>query len=670
MNNHQKTNFAAVILAAGVGKRMQSKKSKVLHKINGQPMIQKTVQTLLELHPEEVVVVANKNNIKDLKSILGKSVGYAVQSQPLGTANAADVGTQSLKSNSQNVAVLYGDDTAFYTPQTIKNVFKKHIKSNAKITFVTVLKKEPQGLGRILRKRGKVVAIIEEKDATQDQKKINEVNDGLYFFSRQYLEKNLPNIEPSRVTKELYLTDLIEIALKNKEKVETFTISEEGGWHGINTQLELAKANLRLNKKIHFMGISGSGASAVASIAQEYGFEVSGCDLNCDSPYLDKIGIKVKNGHNANHLVGVACLIISPAITKFDPENREILKAVDEGIPVITWQEFQGTVLQKGKFTICIAGGYGKSTTTAMISKILIETNLDPTCELGAKVLEWGENFRIGRSKYYICEADEYNNNFLSYTPNIAVILNIAWDHPDFFPNKESVILSYQNFINNVKENGTLIITDQVYKQLKKGIREDIKVKLIRDFPNVSLSLIGDFRVENANAALTLAQVLRINTNKARKSLETFKGLGRRLEYKGKIQGVDFFDDYAVQPYTVLKTTNALCDKYPKSKVALVLEPHTFSRVKKFFKEFVEAIKNTKIDRVLITNTYAAREIGNAQKASKELAAAVGNKSLFTGTIKQTTTYIKANISSFDIICSMGAGDVYKLFDLIKNGQE
>lgn len=668
MKNQKKTNFAAVILAAGVGKRMQSKTSKVLHKINGQPMIQKTVQTLLKLNPKEIVVVANKNNLQSLKSILGGSVRYAVQPQPLGTANAADVGTQALKSNSQNVAILYGDDTAFYTPQTIKKVFEKHIKSNAKITFVTVLKKEPQGLGRIIRYRGQVIAIVEEKDATEDQKKINEVNDGLYFFNRRFLEKNLEKLEPSAVTKELYLTDLIELALKNKEKIETYTISDEGQWHGINTQMELAKANLRLNKKVHFMGVSGSGSSAVASIAKGNGFDVTGCDLSIESAYIDKTGIKVETGHDANHLTGTACLIISPAVPKFDPENNELLKAVEEGIPVITWQEFQGAVLQKEKFTICIAGGYGKSTTTAMISKISIEANLDPTCELGAKVLEWGKNYRIGKSKYYICEADEYNDNFLNCSPDIAVILNVAWDHPDFFPNEESVILSYQNFINNIKKNGQLVITTQAYGQLQKGIREDIKVRLIKNFPNVNLSLIGDFRAENANAALTLAKTLKINVNQARKSLETFKGLGRRLEYKGEIQGVKFYDDYAVQPYTILKTTNALCHKYPKSRITLVLEPHTFSRVNKFFKEFVEAIKNINIDRVLITNTYAAREIGNAQKTSKELAVAVGGKSLFTGTIETTANYIKENIKSFDIVCTMGAGDVYKLFDHIKNG--
>jgi UDP-N-acetylmuramate--alanine ligase len=667
MKNNKKTNFSAVVLAAGVGKRMQSQKSKVLHKINGQPMIQKTVNTLLELSPKEIVIVANKDNLKDLKTIFGKNVSYSVQAQPLGTANAADVGFQSLKTNSQNIAILYGDDTAFYAAQTIKKVFQKHLKSNAKITFVTVLKKDPKGLGRILRKNGQITAIVEEKDASFEQKKINEVNDGLYFFDRQYLERNLREIKPSKATKELYLTDLIGIALKNKEEIETFAIDDEGEWHGINTQLELAIANLRLNKKIHFMGVLGSGASSVASIAKEYGFKVSGCDLNTDYTYLDKAGMKVKKGHDASHLVDIACLVVSPAITKFDPENEEISKAKDESIPIITWQEFQGAILQKEKFTICIAGGYGKSTTTAMVAKVLTETDFNPTCELGAKVLEWGKNFRVGKSKYYICEADEYNDNFLNYSPDIAIVLNIAWDHPDFFPNKQSVIISYQQFINKIQEDGTLIITNQAYKQLKNGIRKDINVKPIKNFPNVNLSLIGDFRAENADAALTLAQALKIDTNKAKKALESFKGLSRRLEYKGEIEGVKFFDDYAVQPYTVLKSANALCDKYPKSKVTLVLEPHTFSRVKKFFNEFLKAIKNIKVDRVLIIDTYPAREIGNAQKTSEDLAASIGKKSIYTGTINKTASYIKENIKSFDIVCSMGAGQANKLFELIKN---
>ncbi len=668
MKNTKKANFAAIVLAAGVGKRMQSKKSKVLHKINGQPMIRKTVQTLLNVCPKEIIVVANNNNLKDLKSILGKSVSYTVQFKPLGTANATHIGNEALKSDSQNVAILYGDDTAFYTPQTLKKVFDKHIKSKAKITFVTILKKDPKGLGRILRKDGQLIAIMEEKDATQAQKKIIEVNDGLYFFNKDYLNKNLKRIEPSKATQELYLTDLIAIALKDKAKVETFTISDEGEWHGINTQLELAKANLRLNNKIHFMGIAGSGTSSVASIAQAYGFIVTGCDLTPNSSYLGKNTIKIEKGHNKNHLNDKACLIVSPAISKSDPKNSELAEARNEGIPTITWQEFQGAVLQKEKFTICIAGGYGKSTTTAMISKILIDANMDPTCELGAKVLDWGTNYKVGKSKYYICEADEYNDNFLSYSPNIAIVLNIAWDHPDFFPDKESIIHSYLNFINNLEDEGTLIIKSQVFEQFKNKIRKDIKIRLIKDFSNVNLSLIGDFRAENANAALTLAQELKINTNKAINTLETFKGLGRRLEYKGEVQGVKFYDDYAVQPYTILKTTNALCDEFTKSKITLVLEPHTFSRVKKFFKEFVEAIMNTKVERVIICNTFPAREFGNSEKVSKKLAESVGDKSIFTGTIEQTAKYIKANLKSFDIVCSMGAGNAYKLFDLIKNG--
>ena len=187
---------------------------------------------------------------------------------------------------------------------------------------------------------------------------------------------------------------------------------------------------------------------------------------------------------------------------------------------------------------------------------------------------------------------------------------------------------------------------------------------------NTKLSLIGKFRQENSNAALTCAEILKLDHQKAKQSIENFKGLSRRLEFKGKIKGVNFYDDYAVQPYTILKTTNALLDEYPQSKITLVLEPHTFSRVNKFFKEFVEAIKNTNIERVIICNTFPAREFGNSEKVSKQLVKSVGDKSIFTGTIEQTAKYIKTNIKSLDIVCSMGAGNAYKLFNLIKNGQK
>lgn len=420
-------------------------------------------------------------------------------------------------------------------------------------------------------------------------------------------------------------------------------------------------------KRIHIMGIAGAGASSIAGIAQNYGYSVSGCDLVSNSPYVKNLKVDIAAGHDSNHLNDVDLLVISPAVEKLNPDNGELQKARQTKMQILTWQEFQGKFLQKNKFVICVAGAYGKSTTTAMIAQILTDAGLDPTCEIGAKVLAINSNFQIGKSRYYICEGDEYNNNFLNYQPDIAVVLNMVWDHPDFFKSRQEVAISYQKFIANIKPGGTLVIpNDPQLIKIASFARSDIKVVQVKDFGKLNLSIIGDFRIGNAYAALTVAKILGVNANLAKKSAENFKGTGRRLEYKGKIGKVKFYDDYAVQPQTILKTADALKEKFNDKEVLLVLEPHTFTRIKVFFNDFVKSLRKSRVDQVYITDVYAAREKGNSRALAQKLSSAVGPRAQYTGSIEQTATYIKKHLKNFSVVCSMGAGDSYKLYDLIK----
>ena len=666
MNSKIKPQFAAIVLAAGHGTRMKSKKSKVLHPIGGIPMIQRTVEILEQANPSQIIIVANPTNIKEIQRLLGSRAHYILQKKPLGTADAAGIGLKLAKSTVKNVAVIYGDDSAFYKSPTVKKVFQKHLDSVSQMTFVTLIVEDPKGLGRIVRKGGKLTAIVEEKNATDKQKKIKEVNNGLYFFDQGYLKRNLQKLTPAAITGEIYLTDLVALGLKNKDKLETYKLETSREWHGVNTPIELAKANIRLNKNIHFMGIGGSGASAVAQIAKAYGFKVDGCDKSLNSPYIDQSDFPIKKGHSKKHLKGKSVLVISPAIVIADPKNPEISFAKEKGIPTITWQEFQGQILQENKFTVAVAGAYGKSTTTAMIASIFADQQMDPTCEIGARILSWDANFRIGKSKYYICEADEYNDNFLNYQPDITVVLNTKWEHPDYFKTKKDLLESYGKFIQNIKSDGTLVIDEESLKLLGKKIKSDIKIFKIGSFGSINLKIIGDFRKENVNAALTLASTLNLDILKAKNTLIKFTGLARRLELKGTIDGVKIYDDYAVQPYTIEKTANALSAKYPDKKLALVLEPHTFSRIKTFFKDFVAALNNIHSDKILITDVYAAREKGDRKKLSQKLAQSLGSRAQYSGNLQSTAAYLKKHLGNFDLICSMGAGDVYKLYDLVK----
>lgn len=647
---------------------MKSGKSKVLHEISGQSLIEKTIATVKDTRPAQIIAVANKKNLTEMKKMFKNQVLYAFQPQPKGTGNAALIGLKSVKENVPVVCVMYGDDTAFYKPKTIGDVYTHHLKSGAVVTFVTVKLEDPAGFGRIIRGNGKVTAIIEEKDATSAQKQINEVNDGVYFFEKDWLSKNIRKLKPSKVTGELYITDMIEEAIRQKKKVETYTLSDPDEWHSVNTPQDLKKARKKHVKNIHMMGILGAGASAVCGIAKGYGFDVSGCDLIPDSPYAKNLDMSIYKNHDPTHLKNVSMLIVSPSVLKFDPDNSEIKAARKLLTPTLTWQEFQGRFLQKGKFVIAVAGAYGKSTTTAMISQILIDQNLDPTCEIGASPLAWGQNFRVGKSKYYVCEADEYNDNFLNYDADIAVVLNLGWDHPDYFKTKKAVFASFKKFIANIKGNGILVIGgDKDSAVLARYARPDVKVVKIAKIDKLDLSIIGDFRKENANAALTVAGLLNLDPSAAKHTVEEFGGIGRRLEYKGEINGVKVYDDYAVQPYTVLKTANALEEKYKRKRIALVFEPHTFSRISVFFDDFVKNLSRAKVDSIFITEVYAAREQGDSKRLAEDLAKRVGNKATFSGSLEETARYLKKHLGEFDIVLSMGAGGVYKFWDLLNS---
>jgi len=664
----KKNNFSAIVLAAGEGKRMESGKSKVLHEVAGQSLIERTIAAVKDTHSAQIIVVTNKKNISEMKKLFKNQVLYALQSQPKGTGDATLMGLKKVGKNVPVVYVMYGDDTAFYKAKTIEKVYAKHLNTKAVVTFVTVKLEDPTGFGRIIRKNGRVTAIIEEKDATTSQKQTSEINDGIYFFEKDWLSKNIRKLKPSKITGELYITDMIEEAIRQKKNVETHMLSDSSEWHSVNTLEDLKKAQEKHAKNIHMMGILGAGASAVAGITKGFGYNVTGCDLISDSPYAKNLWVPIYKDHDPSHLKNSGMLIVSPSVLKFDPDNLEIKAARKLLIPTLTWQEFQGRFLQKDKFVTAVAGAYGKSTTTAMISQILIDQNLDPTCEIGAKVLAWGQNFRLGKSKYYVCEADEYNDNFLNYSTDIAVILNTGWDHPDYFKTQKAVFTSFKKFIANIKKNGILVIAgDKDSTDLARSARSDVKVVKIAKFENLDLSIIGNFRKENANAALSAAGLLKLDPSAARKTVERFEGVGRRLEYKGEIDGVKVYDDYAVQPYTVLKTADALFEKYTGERIALVFEPHTFSRIKVFFDEFVKSLSEVKADSIFITEVYASREKGDSRKLAEQLASAVGRKAVFSGSLEKTAQYLKKHLKEFDIVLSMGAGSVYKFWNLLNS---
>ncbi|MEK7182924.1 MAG: sugar phosphate nucleotidyltransferase [Patescibacteria group bacterium] len=237
-------DVAGIILAGGQGKRMHSRLPKVLHKVAGRPLIEYPIRLLraLELEPIVVAVGYKAELVKKTVEKLNKAILFAYQPKPLGTGNAVRLALPLVK-KSKTVMVLNGDDSAFYRPETLRRILDHHTKSGADMTLVTLEVTDPTGMGRIVRDtQGTFRAIVEDKIATDEQRKIKEINDGCYVFSTDWLSRFIDKIPESPVG-EYYLTSLVEIGGKFGTKIETFKLPDNNEWFGIDTKEKLEEAN-------------------------------------------------------------------------------------------------------------------------------------------------------------------------------------------------------------------------------------------------------------------------------------------------------------------------------------------------------------------------------------------------------------------------------------------
>lgn len=419
-------------------------------------------------------------------------------------------------------------------------------------------------------------------------------------------------------------------------------------------------------KRAHFMGLGGAGISAVAAFAKNQGFEISGCDLDPNSQFLKpllKNKVSYFSEHNANHLEGIDILVVSPAIESLDPNNQELLSAKKMDIPIFIGEEFLAKFLIENKKVIAVSGTHGKSTTTAMIGKILEDAGLDPSVLVGAIVKDWGTNFRLGNGDYFVIEADEYREKFLLYRPYISIVTSVEMDHPEYFENLGAIKTAFKKFIASTKEDGFAVFG--------KNVTGDTKAKVIkfgRDFKlqKFKLKLIGEFNQVNATLALEVAKLIEIDKAKAIKALEQFSGISRRFEFFGEEKGIKIFDDYGHHPTAILATSQAARDKFPNQKIWLVYQPHMFSRTKYLFNDFVNVFKNLPVEEIILVDIFAARQENNEKISSRDIVLGVKKDNVrYIRDFEKTSDYLTANLNSSDIVIVMGAGDIYKLSKIL-----
>jgi UDP-N-acetylmuramate--alanine ligase len=411
-------------------------------------------------------------------------------------------------------------------------------------------------------------------------------------------------------------------------------------------------------KKVHFMGVGGSGCSAAFAIAHGFGFEVTGCDRQVDSIYLDK---QLKEltflGHDRNHLKDVDYLVFSPAIISLDPDNVELLAAMKRGIPAVPWDKFVADFLVKDKFLITVSGTHGKGTVSAMISVILERSGLDPTCLIGANLADWGKNYRVGESKYFVLEADEYSEKLLNFQPNIAVINNIEFDHPEYFKDEQAFREVFEKFVKQLPDSAILILGPSVKIQTQHA-----ETKVAGFIDDLSIKMIGTFNQENASIAYLVGQTLGLEDSSIKKALSSFGGLARRFEFRGEEKGVVVFDDFAHHPTAVSVTLEAAREKFPQNRIWVVFQPHLFTRTKVFLDHFAETLSNSPADEIIVVDIYAAREKDREEISSQDVVKRIKNKhAVYIPSWQEAATFLVGKVFAGDVVITMGAGDMHKL---------
>ena len=456
------------------------------------------------------------------------------------------------------------------------------------------------------------------------------------------------------------------------------------------------KINFEKPIHIHFIGIGGISMSGLAEILLEEGFTVSGSDSK-ESPLTKKLeseGAIIHYGQCAENISdGIDCVVYTAAINKANPE---LMEAVARKIPMLTRAELLGQLMKNYKTPIAVSGTHGKTTTTSMISHILLAADLDPTISVGGILKAIGGNIRVGKSETFITEACEYTNSFLHFFPKIGVILNIDEDHLDFFKDLADIRNSFHRFAKLLPKDGTLVINDNIpdleeitadldcrvirygndssldYSATnilhdKKGEASFDLIKSGEFIDRISLSVNGDHNVSNALSAIAVADLLGVPFSKIKEGLKSFHGTDRRFEYKGEVNGFTIIDDYAHHP-TEINATLTAAKEYPHKEVWCIFQPHTYTRTKALFPEFVDAL--THADHVILADIYAARETDTLGMSSEMIAEELKKKgcdAYYFPSFEEIESFCLDRCQKGDVLITMGAGNVVNIGENLLN---
>lgn len=464
---------------------------------------------------------------------------------------------------------------------------------------------------------------------------------------------------------------------------------------------------IRPGERIHVVGAAGAGASAAALLAAAAGASVTACDAGGPSPYseaFDRAGIALVTGHDTSHVAGdppPERLAVTKALTAIDPDNAELLAARERGVPVEAWQQVIADAAH-GRTLVAIAGTHGKSTTSGWLVHVLVEAGLDPSAFVGALLpseLTGGPpaTARTGEGTAFVVEADEYAGNFDAYRPAIAVLTSVEWDHPDVFADDAAVRATFEQWLAGLEDGGT-IVANVADEGVAAVVNSEMRARVLRvgldaadaeirgrivaadpdgttleldglpgsdgDSVTVRLPTAGRHNAANAMTVAGAAVAVGVPTTDVVRGLQTFRGVGRRLERKGEAAGVVVYDDYGHHPTAIRETIAAIRQREPGRRIWAVYEPLTYHRTAALGPAFATSLATA--DAVAIADIWAGRDPDTSIASAAGLAGLVadarpGITVEAPGSVDATADWLAGNVRDGDAVLVMGGGHSYRI---------
>lgn len=434
-------------------------------------------------------------------------------------------------------------------------------------------------------------------------------------------------------------------------------------------------------RRIHFVGICGAGMRVLARMCHLRGYSISGSDADPHGEgglALGLLGIVVEEGGPGSSVADAELVVYSTAVPK---EHPELLAATRRGIPTVPRAALLGALMQAYRVRIGVAGTHGKSTVSAMCEALLRAAGRDPTAAIGARLFGSADGYRAGGEDCFVFEACEYRRAFLSFRPTVAVLTNAEWDHPDCFPDRQSVIEAFADYLRLPSVLSVAVSGDDPGAiRAARGLSvptvtfgmtpgcDVCATEILRAeggyaflltvrgqaVGRVTLRIPGLHNVRNALAAVAALVAAGVGTECAPEALSAFPGVGRRTEYRGRYRAVTYYDDYAHHPTEIRASLSALGGG--GGRLICLYQPHTYSRTAELFSDFVGALSLA--DLVVLCDVYAAREERIPGAGSQELAAALGRRVVYFPSPEAASLYVRSVAAAGDTVVVMGAGDL------------